>query len=57
MSVPIEHRIDDTIYSKIRKKREPAIDETGIAVTNLKHTKKREKAENLYYLLHSKIPF
>ena len=57
LSVPIEQRINDTIYSKIRNKREPIIDETGIAVTNLKHTKKREKAENLYYLLHSKIPF
>lgn len=57
LSVPIEQRINDTIYSQIRNKREPIIDETGIAVTNLKHTKKREKAENLYYLLHSKIPF
>lgn len=57
LSVPIEQRINDTIYSQIRKKREPIIDETGIAITNLKHTKKREKAENLYYLLHSKIPF
>lgn len=57
LSVPIEQRINDTIYSQIRNKREPIIDETGIAVTNLKHTKKRGKAENLYYLLHSKIPF
>lgn len=27
----------------------PEIDKTGIAVTNLKHTEKRAKLENLYY--------
>lgn len=35
----------------------PMIDETGIAVTNLNHTKKREIAENIYYVIHSKVPF
>ena len=53
VSAPIEDRINDTIYSEIRKYMNPVIDETGIAVTNLKHTKNREKAENLYYILHS----
>lgn len=57
LSVPLEERIQDTVYSKIREKMNPLIDKTGISVTNLKHTENREKAENIYYMLHSKIPF
>ena len=34
-----------------------AIDQTGIAVTNLKHTKNRERAENIYYMIHSQLFF
>jgi hypothetical protein len=56
ISVPIEDRINDSIYSEIRKLMNPDIDKTGIAVTNLKHTKKREKAENIYFFINSKIP-
>lgn len=57
LSAPIEKRIRDEVYTAIRKRMNPQIDETGIAVTNLKHTKNREKAENIYYFVHSKIPF
>lgn len=57
LSAPINDRINDSIYCDIRAKMNPAIDQTGIAVTNLKHTKKREKAENLYYVLHTYAPF
>lgn len=57
LSASIEDRINDTIYKQIREKMNPIIDSTGIAVTNLKHTKNREKAENIYYSIHSKIPF
>ena len=57
MSTPIEARINDSIYKKIRKGMNSSIDETGISITNLKHTKKREKLENIYYMIHSKIPF
>lgn len=57
VSTPIEARINDSIYKKIRKGMNSSIDETGISITNLKHTKKREKLENIYYMIHSKIPF
>ena len=49
VSAPIEDRINDTVYKMIREKMNPEIDKTGIAVTNLKHTEKRAKLENLYY--------
>lgn len=57
LSVPMEDRIQDKIYRRIREQMNPTIDRTGIAVTNLKHTANREKAENIYYMLHSRIPF
>lgn len=57
LSVPIENRINDTVYKMIRTKMNPNIDATGIAVTNLKHTKNREKAENIYYIINSKLWF
>lgn len=57
LSADIEERIADVIYEKIRAKMNLLIDETGIAITNLKHTKNREKAENIYYILHSNILF
>jgi hypothetical protein len=55
LSVPIEDRINDWVYTEIRKSMNPDIDRTGIAVTNLKHTKNRAKTENMYYVLHSKL--
>ena len=57
LSAPIEDRIEDNIYAEIRRQMNPLIDETGVAVTNLKHTKNREKAENIYYALHSRCWF
>lgn len=57
LSASIDDRIQDNVYSGIRKRMNPKIDATGIAVTNLKHTKNREKAENIYYTLHTKFPF
>ena len=57
LSAPLQDRIKDTIYSGIRTLMNPAIDQTGISVVNLKHTKMREKFENIYFLLHSKVPF
>lgn len=57
LSVPIQYRIDDLIHREIRKKMNPSIDETGISVTNLKHTKLRSRLENIYYTIHSKLMF
>lgn len=57
LSAPIQDRLHDTIYAGIRSLMNPSIDKTGVFVTNLKHTKLREKFENLYFTLHSKVPF
>lgn len=57
LSVPIEDRIHDNVYREIRNLLDPRIDATGISVTNLKHTEKREIAENLYYTIHSRMVF
>lgn len=57
LSVPIEKRIQDQLYTDIRTHMNPRIDETGISVTNLKHTDKRAKLENVYWTLHSNFPF
>ena len=57
LSASIETRIKDEIYSAIRRKMNPIIDNTGIAVTNLKHTKRREQFENFYYWFNTHLPF
>lgn len=57
LSMPLEGRLRDTAYSSIREKMDSRIDETGIAIQNLKHTKIREKVENIYYSIHSLLPF
>lgn len=53
LSVPIKDRIEDNIYSEIRKKMNPIIDKMGISITNLKHTKMRARIENIYYIVHT----
>ena len=55
VSASIEDRINDTVYKMIRAKMNPEIDKTGRAVTNLKHTEKRAKLENLYYWIMTHI--
>jgi hypothetical protein len=55
LSVAIEDRINDGLYTEIRNLMNPDIDSTGVAVANLKHTKNRSKAEDLYYVVHSKV--
>lgn len=57
LSMPLKDRIEDAAYKHIRDRMNPLIDQTGIAVTNLKHTKRREKLENVYYWLHTHMPF
>lgn len=56
LSTTIDNRINDILYSGIRHKMNPAIDKTGIAVQNLKHTKIREQFENLYYIFNCIVP-
>ena len=55
LSASIEDRISDRVYTDIRTKMNPAIDLTGVAVTNLKHTERREIIENIYFITHSCI--
>ena len=57
LSAPIEDRINDKLYEEIRRQFDPRIDATGISVTNLLHTKRRARFENLYWVFHSKCPF
>lgn len=57
LSADVDERLKDVVYGTIRAKKNPLIDETGIAVTNLKHTKNRERAEGVYYWLHSGCVF
>lgn len=57
VSAPIQDRINDTVYKRIQNKMNPRISAIGIAVTNVKHTQRRAKLENLYYTIHSHLPF
>ena len=57
LSVPIEERISDELYRKTRMLANDKIEKINVSVTNVKHTNKRAKMENLYYMLHSKFPF
>lgn len=52
-----EDRIADTLYGMIRALADPAVDEAGVAITNLKHTSNRARLEGLYLALHSRLPF
>lgn len=57
LCTPVEDRMTDRLYSLIRQKADPAVDAAGVAITNLKHTSRRAKAENLYLTIHSRLPF
>lgn len=55
LSASLDDRILDSIYLSIRKKMNPKIDDLGISVTNLKHTDRRAKIENIYYMFSTHI--
>ena len=57
LSASIKDRINDMIYKGIRALMNPSIDDTGISISNLKHTNNRAKLENIYYIVHTKLPF
>lgn len=56
LSASAEACLRDEIHTAIRQKMNPAIDKTGIAVQNVKHTSKRAKLEGLYYRLNNRLP-
>ena len=57
LSASIEQRIGDEIYKLVRYNMNQKVDSTGVLVQNIEHTKKRAIIENLYYAVHTKIPF
>ena len=57
LSASIEQRIGDEIYKLVRYNMNEKVDSTGVLVQNIEHTKKRAIIENLYYAVHTKIPF
>ena len=57
LRMPLEYRIEDTAYKEIRQMMNPHIDETGIAVVNVKHTSNRAKFERAYLEVMSRLPF
>ncbi len=57
LSVDLPDRISDRLYKDIRELMNIDIDKDNISIQNLKHTKTRAVFENVYYTIHSKIPF
>lgn len=57
LSSPLEYRIRDQMHRDIRAKMNPLIDETGVNIVNVKHTKNRAILERLYLEIHSRLPF
>ena len=54
---PIKERIADDAYRRIRQYMNPEVDESGIAVTNVKHTSNRARMERCYLEIMSRVPF
>ncbi len=57
LSASLDSRINDSIYKQIRIKLLEKIETCGVNVVNIKHTQTRARVENLYYNIHSRIPF
>ena len=56
LDAPIKDRISDKIYADVRKKMDERIDNLGINVTNIKHTRNRAIVENAYYVINNILP-
>lgn len=52
----LDHLAEKPMYQNIRTLANPAVDKAGVAITNLKHTANRAKAERFYLDVHSKLP-
>lgn len=57
LGTPLEKRMSDQCHKDIQKLMNQKIADSGISVTNLKHTEKRAKLEKLYLAVQTKIPF
>lgn len=56
LSVPEEDRINDRLYTLMRKKLDERIDSAVEAVVDVNHTDSRAKRENLYYIVNKLLP-
>ena len=57
LGTPLEKRMNDQCHKDIQRLMNRKIVETGIFVTNMKHTQKRAQLEKLYLSVQTKIPF
>lgn len=57
LAIPVEMRINDELYWKVRSYANPDVDDAGIQINNLKHTSNRAKMERLYLEIHSRFPW
>lgn len=57
LGTPLKKRINDQCHKDIQELMNRKIAETGISVTNMKHTQKRAQLEKLYLSMQTKIPF
>lgn len=57
LSTPQEYRIKDVCHKDIQRLMNPQLADMDISVTNLKHTNRRAKLENLYLNVQSRLPF
>lgn len=57
LGTPLEKRMNDQCHKDIQKLMNKKIAESGILVTNLKHTQRRAQFEKLYLSVQTKIPF
>ena len=56
LSVPMEDRINDTVYKMIRDRVAPEIDKAAESIVDVNHTKNRAIAEEFYYIVNNIIP-
>lgn len=57
LTLPLEKRITDQAHYDMIRQLNPAIDQTGITITNYNETKSRMYKEKLYFLVNTHIPF
>jgi hypothetical protein len=57
LAVPLKTRIDDSHLVELQRRLNPELARLGIYVRNLNETKRRAQLLNLYFRLHSAVPF
>lgn len=56
LSVPEEDRINDTVYTMIRRNLDDRIDKVTDTIVDVNHTNKRAICEDLYYIVNNILP-